>query len=131
MQELYNLEIDENTLLTMVEMNPEIKELTNEEILDKVNLLQIINCNERQIKNIISSNSLYLTRLNTDIKKLINYLLSIGFKDLNILFEANPYILNLDEFEVKDYIDKKIKSGELLSNIVDDLDSNPYLFLEM
>lgn len=131
MQELYNLEIDENTLLTMVEMNPEIKKLTNEEILDKVNLLEIINCNKRQIKNIISSNSLYLTRLNTDIKKLINYLLSIGFKDLNILFEANPYILNLDEFEVKDYIDKKIKSGELLSNIVDDLDSNPYLFLEM
>ena len=131
MQELYNLEIDENTLLTMVEMNPEIKKLTNEEILDKVNLLEIINCNKRQIRNIISSNSLYLTRLNTDIKKLINYLLSIGFKDLNILFEANPYILNLDEFEVKDYIDKKIKSGELLSNIVDDLDTNPYLFLEM
>lgn len=131
MQELYNLEIDENTLLTMVEMNPEIKELTNEEVLDKVNLLEIINCNKRQIRNIISSNSLYLTRLNTDIKKLINYLLSIGFKDLNILFEANPYILNLDEFEVNDYIDKKIKSGELLSNIVDDLDTNPYLFLEM
>ena len=131
MQELYNLEIDENTLLTMVEMNPELKELTNKEILDKVNLLKIINCNKRQIRNIISSNSLYLTRLNTDIKKLINYLLSIGFKDLNILFEANPYILNLDEFEVKDYIDKKIKSGELLSNIVDDLDTNPYLFLEM
>lgn len=131
MQELYNLEIDENTLLTMVEMNPEIKELTNKEILDKINLLEIINCNKRQIRNIISSNSLCLTRLNTDIKKLINYLLSIGFKDLNILFEANPYILNLDEFEVKDYIDKKIKSGELLSNIVDDLDSNPYLFLEM
>ena len=131
MQELYNLEIDENTLLTMVEMNPELKELTNEEVLDKINLLEIINCNKRQIKNIISSNSLYLTRLNTDIKKLINYLVSIGFKDLNILFEANPYILNLDEFEVKDYIDKRIKSGELLSNIVDDLDSNPYLFLEM
>ena len=131
MQELYNLEIDENTLLTMVEMNPELKELTNEEVLDKINLLEIINCNKRQIKNIISSNSLYLTRLNTDIKKLINYLVSIGFKDLNILFEANPYILNLDEFEIKNYIDKRIKSGELLSNIVDDLDSNPYLFLEM
>ena len=131
MKELYNLEIDENTLLTMIEMNPEIKELTNEEVLDKINLLQIINCNKRQIKNIISSNSLYLTRLNTDIKKLINYLVSIGFKDLNILFEANPYILNLDEFEIKDYIDKRIKSGELLNNIVDDLDSNPYLFLEM
>lgn len=29
MQELYNLEIDENTFLTMIEMNPELKELTN------------------------------------------------------------------------------------------------------
>lgn len=131
MQELYNLEIDENTFLTMIEMNPELKELTNKEILDKINLLEIINCNKRQIKNIISSNSLYLTRLNTEIKKLINYLVSIGFKNLNILFDANPYILNLDEFKVKNYIDKRIKSGEILSNIVDYLDSNPYLFLEM
>lgn len=127
MQELYNLEIDENTFLTMIEMNPELKELTNKEILDKINLLEIINCNKRQIKNIISSNSLYLTR----IQKLINYLVSIGFKNLNILFEANPYILNLDEFKVKNYIGKRIKSGEILSNIVDYLDSNPYLFLEM
>ena len=63
MQELYNLEIDENTFLTMIEMNPELKELTNKEILDKINLLEIINCNKRQIKNIISSNSLYLTRI--------------------------------------------------------------------
>lgn len=131
MQELYNLEIDENTFLTMIEMNPELKELTNKEILDKINLLEIINCNKRQIKNIISSNSLYLTKLNTEIKKLINYLVSIGFKNLNILFDANPYILNLDEFKVKNYIDKRIKSGEILSNIVDYLDSNPYLFLEM
>ncbi len=131
MQELYNLEISENTLLTMLEMNPEIKELTSDEVLNKISLLKSINCSERQITNIISSNSVYLTRLDTDIKKLINYLASVGFKDLNILFDSNPYILNLDEFEVKDYIDKRIKSGELLSDIVNDLDSQPYLFLDM
>ena len=53
MQELYNLEISENTLLTMLEMNPEIKELTSDEVLNKISLLKSINCSERQITNII------------------------------------------------------------------------------
>ena len=131
MQELYNLEIDDDTLLTMLEMNPEIKELTSNEVLNKINLLKIINCSNRQITNIISSNSIYLSRMDDDIKKLISYLLSVGFKSLNILFDSNPYILNLDEFEVKNYINKRVVSGESLSDIVDDLDTNPYLFLEM
>ena len=131
MQELYNLEIDDDTLLTMLEMNPEIKELTSNEVLNKINLLKIINCSNRQITNIISSNSIYLSRMDDDIKKLISYLLSVGFKSLNILFDSNPYILNLDEFEVKNYINKRVISGESLSDIIDDLDTNPYLFLEM
>ena len=131
MQELYNLEIDDDTLLTMLEMNPEIKELTSNEVLNKINLLKIINCSNRQITNIISSNSIYLSRMDDDIKKLISYLLSVGFKSLNILFDSNPYILNLDEFEVKNYINKRVVSGESLSDIIDDLDTNPYLFLEM
>ena len=131
MQELYNLEIDDDTLLTMLEMNPEIKELTSNEVLNKINLLKIINCSNRQITNIISSNSIYLSRMDDDIKKLISYLLSVGFKSLNILFDSNPYVLNLDEFEVKNYINKRVVSGESLSDIIDDLDTNPYLFLEM
>ena len=112
MQELYNLEIDDDTLLTMLEMNPEIKELTSNEVLNKINLLKIINCSNRQITNIISSNSIYLSRMDDDIKKLISYLLSVGFKSLNILFDSNTYILNLDEFEVKNYINKRFISGE-------------------
>ena len=86
MQEIYNLEIDDDTLSTMLEMNPEIKELTSNEVLNKINLLKIINCSNRQITNIISSNSIYLSRMDDDIKKLISYLLSVGFKSLNILF---------------------------------------------
>ena len=72
-----------------------------------------------------------LTRSNTDIIKLINYLNGLGFSSLNILFDSNPYILNLDIFEVNNYIEDRISNGELLEDIIDDLDSNTYLFNEI
>ena len=129
--ELYKLGISENTIMEMIELNPDIKELDDNEINEKIEILKSINCNDRQIKNIISSNALYLSRLNTDIINLLNRLNSLGFNSLNILIDSNPYILNLDVFEVDNYIDKRLKNGEVLEDIVDDLESNPSLFLDI
>ena len=50
---------------------------------------------------------------------------------LNILFDSNPYILNLEVFEIENYINSRLDSGEKLEDIIDDLDSNPILFNEM
>ena len=130
MEELFNLGISEDTIKTMMELNPNIKEITNKEINDKIKILKGINCTDSQIKNIISSNSLYLDKLNEDIIKLIKYLLEKGFRTLNILFDSNPYILNLEVFEIDNYINKRL-SSEKLEDIIDDLDSNPYLFNEI
>lgn len=131
MEELFNLGINENEINKMIELNPNIKDLTSEEIKDKVKLLKSINCSDNQIINIISSNSLYLSRLNKDIVELIKYLLEKGFKCINILFDSNPYILNLDSFEIETYINKRLQNNEILEDIIDDLDSNPYLFNEI
>ena len=49
----------------------------------------------------------------------------------NILFDANPYILNLEPFEIEKYINERKNNGENMEDIVDDLDSNPYLFNEL
>ena len=131
MIELYNIGISDKTLNNMLELNPEINELSDKEIKEKEDLLKEVGCSDKQILNIIGSNSLYLSRTNGEINKLISFLKEVGFTCLNILFDSNPYILNIETFEIKNYIDDRLNNGEELDDIVDDLDSNPLLFQEM
>lgn len=123
--------ISETTQKEMLDRNPNIKFLKEDEINRKIDILKNLNCDSNQIVNIISSNPNYLTLRNDKIINLIKYLTKIGFKTLNILFDSNPYILNLEEFEVEYYIDEKVKDGIELSDIIDILESNPYLFINI
>ena len=75
MEELFKLGISENGIKNMLELNPNIKEITNEEVKEKIELLKTINCSDREILNIISSNSLYLDKTKTDCLKLFKFLL--------------------------------------------------------
>ena len=131
MNELFDLGVSEVTLKSMIELNPEILELSDKEVKEKEEILRLVGCNDKQVLSIISSNAMYLSRLNSDVIELINYLNKIGFKTLRILFDSNPAILNLDVFEIRDYINDRMENGESLEDIVDDLDSNTYLFNEM
>jgi len=128
---LYNLGIEEQDIHNMIEQCKEIKDLTDKEIAYKIYLLKELNCNERHIKNILISNPYYLNRINKDIINLINKLINLGFECINILLDSNPYILNIDDFEIDNYINKRLQKNEELEDIVDDLDSNPYLFNEI
>lgn len=131
MEELYNLGISENTIKSMFEINPDIKDLTNKELREKEIILSKVGCTTSQIINIISSNASFLSRTNEEIIKLISYLNKLGFSALNILFDSNPYILNLEVFEIEEYINKKQEKEIPLEAIIDELDSTPYLFSEM
>lgn len=131
MNELYKLGISSETIKTMLEMNPNIGELSDDEVKQKEGLLKYIGCSDREMLNIISSNAMYLDRTEEDILKLIMYLKKVGFSCLNILFDANPYILNLDVYEIENYIKSRLDNNEKLEDIVDDMDSNPYLFNEI
>ena len=131
MEELYRMGISENTIKNMLELVPYISEMSEKEIKEKEIILKKVNCDENQVINIISSNPMYLDRTNDGILKLINKLKSYGFDMLNILFDSNPYILNLEVFEIENYINSRLDSGEKLEDIIDDLDSNPILFNEM
>lgn len=130
MEELYNLGISENTIKSMFEINPGINDLTNEEIREKEIILSKAGCSTNQITNIISSNSSFLNRTNEEIIKLISCLNKLGFV-LNILFDSNPYILNLEVFEIEEYIKKEQLNGKSLEEITNELDSEPYLFCEI
>ena len=131
MEELFNLGISDTTIKCMIELNPNIKEMSSEQIKEKEIILEKLNCSSNQIRNIISSNALYLDRTNDEVIKLINTLIKYNFKTLNILFDSNPFILNLEPFEIENYIQNRINNGEILEDIIDDLDSNPYLFNEL
>ena len=131
MIELINLGISKATIKSMLELEPTIKNLTKEEIVKYEELLKELNCKEDQIVNIISSNPTYLTRSLNDLYKLITTLSNYGFNSLNVLFDANPYILNLDSYEIDNYIQNRLNNNELLEDIIDELDSNPYLFNEI
>ena len=131
MIELYNIGISDNNIKNMLEIVPEIKDMTVNEILEKKIILEKAKCNDYQITNIISSNPQYLNRTNSEVINLIQKLINLGFKPVNILLDSNPYILSLEPFEIDNYINNRLSKGELLEDIIDDLDSNPYLFNEM
>ena len=128
---LFELGISEETINNMVELFPELKDMNEKDTLKKITVLEKLGCSNNQIINIIGSNPEYLTKSNKVILDLISKLIDLGFKNLNILFDANPYILNFESYEIDNYVNKKIEKGELLEDIVDDLDSNPYLFSEV
>ena len=131
MDELYKLGISDNTIKGLLEMYPNLKEITEKEIIEKEQILEKIGCSNTQIVNIISSNVMWLDRTNESIIELLVYLSKLGFTVLSILLDANPYILNLEIFEIENYIKVRLSNKETLENIVDDLDSNPYLFNEI
>ena len=128
---LKKMGISEKTIKAMEEIFPNINDITEKEILEKIKILNDIGCDHIQIKNIISSNAMYLDRSNTDIEKLINKLKELGFENLDLIFDGNPYILNLEAFEIEEYVKSREKQGELLEDIVDEISSKLYLLNEI
>lgn len=131
MEELYRIGISEKTIKNMMELVPSIHEMSEKEIIEKELILKKINCDDNQIINIISSNPMYLDRTNDGVLKLINKLKEYGFSTLNILLDSNPYILNLEVFEIEKYINYRLNNGERLEDIIDDLESNPIILIEL
>ena len=130
-KEFYNLGISNDEYKVIVELNPNVIYMSEDDIKEKDYLLRYIGCTLEQIRSILVCNPMVLNRDKEDIISLIQKLISLGFDILNLLFESNPFILNLDSFEIDEYINKRQSMGESLDDIVDDLDSNPYLFNEM
>ena len=131
MDKLFELGINDIDINNMIEQVPMIMDMDSNEISEKVDILKYILCDDRQIRDIISSNPYYLDRISSDVLKLINYLYKLGFNSLNLLFESNPYFLNYDVFEIEEYVNKRKDDGMDITDIVDEIDSNPYIIDEM
>ena len=131
MEILFELGISDNDIKNMLEQCPDIMDMDYNEIRDKIDILRYIECNDRHIRNIIVSNPYYLDRINNDILKLIMYLKEIGISCINLLFDSNPYLLNRDVFEIREYIDSRKNNGMDLEEIIDEFESNPYIIDEI
>jgi len=127
---LFNLGISDDELKCMIEQCSNIMNMDDEEINEKIEILNYVGCNQRHIKNIIICNPYYLDRSSDDILKLIGYLKKIGISSINLLFDSNPFFLNRDDFEIKEYVDNELSKGILLDDIVDEIESNPYIIDE-
>ena len=127
MNRLFELGITEFDMKNMLDLVPDIINIDDNDINEKIEILKYIGCTDRHIRNIIISNPIYLERINSDVINLINYLNECGFSNLNILFDTNPYFLNYDVFEIRDYISKQLNLSKELKDIIDDIESNPYV----
>ena len=58
------------------------------------------------------------------IKKLIKKLIEIGFTNINLLLESNPYLLNMEEEELERIYNKKIHEGLSKEEIIDYINYN-------
>ena len=103
MEELYKLNIPDNELEYMLEVNPEIKELSVDEVKKHIDILKQINLKEDQIKEILISCPLYLSRNIEDVLDLFKKLLNYKITYLNYFIEADPFILLRDDYEIDEY----------------------------
>lgn len=123
MEELLNIGITEKEIKNMIEINPNIKELDNQEILKNILILKNEGCNETQLKNIIVSNPFYLSRSIDDLIHLISKLNFLGITNLNVTFDSNSWLLNKDSFEIDEFLEQKINQGMSKEEAIDLIDS--------
>ena len=123
---LLDLGIDENDIKNIMEFN---NGLTDYEEYDKnIETLEMIGCNDKEIRNIIISNPNILIRSNLDILKLIKTLASYGFNTLNITFDTNPFLLNKDSYEIDEFFKEKRKQNLSDDEIIDLIENEIDIF---
>ena len=123
MNYLYNLDLNENEILDIVDANEEVKDLSEEEMLKYIYILIDIGCTQKQIHTIITSNPAYFSRDIDDVGSFLRKLKSYDV-DVSLALEANPWLLNKDSFELDDFINEKrslgIADDKILDNFIHD-----------
>lgn len=123
MNYLYNLDLNENEILDIVDANEEVKDLSEEEMIKYIYVLIDIGCTQKQIHTIITSNPAYFSRDIDDVGTFLRKLKSYDV-DVSLALEANPWLLNKDSFELDDFINEKrslgIADDKILDNFIHD-----------
>lgn len=111
MSDLYDIGINKNELDDIISENNNIIYLGDSDISELIYLFAVIGFGTKEIKEIIVENASILSRNVDDIIKLIRKLKEIGVEDIKELFLSNPWILNMDDFEIDNFIENKLNDG--------------------
>lgn len=103
----------------MMDTNIVIDSLNDENASMLVDVLNRLEIEKFEIRNILVANPFYLNRNIREIESLILEFSKLNIKDLKTLFEANPFILNMDVKEFKEMISSLEKQGFNKLEIID------------
>lgn len=118
MDYLYNLDLNENEILDIVDANGEVKDLSEEDIIKYIYILIDVGCTQKQIHNIVTSNPFYFSRDINDVGKFLRRLNSLNVSDLADVLDSNPWLLNKDSFELDEFLMKE-KNTDSLDEILE------------
>ena len=113
----YGFTIEE--IKNIMDSNLEFDSIDDKKIYRLIDLLGSIGCLNNHIKNIFITNPFIFNSRIDDIEKNINFLTSIGLKNLYILFDSNPYLFNVSYDELnkiyKDLEKDKLSDDEIIN----------------
>jgi len=113
----YGFTIEE--IKNIMDSNLDFDSVDDNDVYRLIDLLGSIGCLNNHIKNIFITNPFIFNNKVTDIEKNINFLTSIGLKNLYILFDSNPYLFNVSYDELnkmyKDLKKDKLSDDEIIN----------------
>ena len=118
----FGFTIEEITIL--MDSNEDISYISDNDVKEIINLLKNNNCSSDTIKNIFICNPFSITNSINDTNKLIDKLKELGFNNINLLLDTNPYILNISDKFIEKLYNKKKEEGLSKDEIIDFISYN-------
>lgn len=125
---LVKLGFKEKDIEGLFTINPSLEEYDSKKAEKNIELLKAIGCSDLYIKDIIASNSYFLSNEEEDTKELMNYLKEkLKFENLDLLFDSNSYLLNLKKEYLEEFVNEKRKKQVPLEKIRDLIELNLFI----
>ena len=103
----------------LMETNHFIEDVEDSTIKEFIHILEEVGCEDSQIKSIILCNPFYLSRNIQEVQSFIQKLKEMGFSYLPLVFDTNPYLLNMDANELEKLYNRKIHEGFSKEEVID------------
>lgn len=125
---LEQLGVNKKDIEILFELNKALKEYDVNLAKENIKILKEIGCSDLYIKNIIINNTYFLNNDAKSTKELIKYLKEeLKFNDLDLLFDSNAYLLNLEKKYLEDFVESKKKENISLEKIRDLIELNLFI----
>ena len=108
----------------LMDSNEDISLVSDNDVNEIINILNNNNCSNDIIKNIFICNPFSITNSIIDTNKLIDKLEELGFNNINLLLDTNPYILNMSDKSLEKLYNKKKEEGLNKDEIIDFISYN-------